>query len=83
MISVIIVNYNGKKWLEKCLNSIFDQTYRDYEVILVDNNSSDDSIDFVNNRYGNESNLKVIKSDKNLGFAGGNNLWIKYELLWE
>ncbi|HOC97299.1 MAG TPA: glycosyltransferase family 2 protein [bacterium] len=78
MISVIIVNYNGKKWLEKCLNSIFDQTYRDYEVIFVDNNSSDDSIDFVNNRYGNESNLKVIKSDKNLGFAGGNNLGIKY-----
>ncbi|HOC97300.1 MAG TPA: glycosyltransferase family 2 protein [bacterium] len=78
MISVIILNYNGKKWLEKCLDSLFNQTYKEFEIIFVDNNSSDDSVEFVNNRYGDRSNLKVIKSDKNLGFAGGNNLGIKY-----
>ncbi|HQL12353.1 MAG TPA: glycosyltransferase, partial [bacterium] len=65
MISVIILNYNGKKWLEKCLDSLFNQTYKEFEIIFVDNNSSDDSVEFVNNRYGDRSNLKVIKSDKN------------------
>ena len=77
MISIIIVNYNGKKWLEKCLDSLFNQTYKEFEIILVDNNSSDDSIEFLNAKYSNRNNLKIVRSDKNLGFAGGNNLGVK------
>ena len=43
-ISVIIVNYNGKILLEKCLESLFKVNYDNFEVVLVDNNSTDDSL---------------------------------------
>ncbi len=46
-ISVVIVNYNGYVFLEKCLRSVFAQKNIAFEVILVDNNSSDESILFV------------------------------------
>ena len=51
LVSVIIVNWNGKEYLDDCLSSLKIQSYRDYEVILVDNCSSDDSIAFVNIYY--------------------------------
>lgn len=76
MISIIIVNYNGLKWLKRCLDSLFFQTYKDFEVVLVDNNSSDDSIKFLRENYKDER-LKIICSHNNLGFAGGNNLGIE------
>ena len=75
MISIIIVNYNWKKRLQKCFDSLRDQTYRDFEIIMVDNASSDDSITFTEKYY---PEISVIRSDKNLWFAWGNNLWIKY-----
>ncbi|MFA5993855.1 MAG: glycosyltransferase family 2 protein [Parcubacteria group bacterium] len=75
LISIVIVNYNGKKWLKKCLDSLFNQTYENFEIIFVDNASVDDSLEFIRNNY-NDSRIKIIKSDKNLGFAGGNNLGV-------
>ncbi len=79
MISIIIVNYNGKKRLQKCFDSINNQTYRDFEVIMVDNGSSDDSISYAQSNY---PQIKIVKSPNNLGFAWGNNLWVK-EAKWE
>lgn len=70
LVSVIIVNWNGKKWLKRCLDSLVSQTYQPLEIILVDNASSDDSVAFVKSNY---PNIKLVISDKNLGFAGGNN----------
>ena len=46
-VSVIIVNLNGKQLLEKCLKSLMKINYENYEIILVDNNSKDESIEFV------------------------------------
>ncbi len=74
-VSVIIVNYNGKKWLEKCLTSITNQTYKNYEVIFVDNNSTDDSVNYVKQNF---KQVKLIENDHNGGFAEGNNLGIKH-----
>lgn len=74
LISVIIVNWNGKKWLKRCLDSLESQTYQPLEIILVDNASSDDSVAFVKSNY---PRVKLVISDKNLGFAGGNNLGIE------
>ena len=76
LVSIIIVNWNGKKWIKKCFDSMLLQTYSNFEIIFVDNSSVDDSIEFVKNNY-KDKRIKVIKSDKNLGFAGGNNLGIK------
>lgn len=75
-VSIIIVNWNGKQWLEnECLPSVKKQTYQNYEVVLVDNASSDDSLDFVKKNY---PKVKVVKSKSNLGFAAGNNLGLKH-----
>ena len=73
-VSIIIVNFCGKKLLEKCLNSISKTDYKKYEIILVDNNSTDDSVDFVTENY---SNVKIIELNKNYGFAVPNNLAAK------
>ena len=73
-VSVIIVNWNGKKYLEVCLSSVFNQTYPDYEVILVDNGSTDGSIEYIKNNF---SKVKLIELNKNYGFAKANNIGIK------
>jgi len=73
-ISIIIVNYNGKKWLKKVLDSLSCQTYKNFEIIFVDNKSIDESVEFVAENY---PKVNIIKSEKNLGFSGGNNLGIK------
>lgn len=85
LVSIVIVNWNCKKWLGKCFDSLMIQTYKNFEIIFVDNASTDDSINFLKQNY-KDSRIKIIKSDKNLGFAGGNNLGItgangKYILL--
>lgn len=75
MISIIIVNFNGLKWLKKLFDSLAKQTYGDFEIIFVDNGSQDDSQDFIEKNYcKSDLEINIIKSKKNLGFAGGNNL---------
>jgi len=74
IVSIIIVNYNGKKHLEKCLKSIMKISYPNPEIILVDNNSTDDSIEFVKNTY---PSVIIIKLDNNYGFAEPNNIGAK------
>jgi len=68
--SVIIVNYNGKHLLKECLDSIREQTYKDFEIIVVDNASQDGSVTFLRENY---PEVKVIQCEKNLGYGGGNN----------
>lgn len=75
LLSVIITNWNGKKFLEECLNSLQDQTYTHFETILVDNGSTDGSVEFVRERY--EKFVRIIRNETNLGFAGGNNVGIR------
>ena len=75
LISIIIVNWNGQKWLDSCLASLHEQTYKHYEVIFVDNASTDDSVVYVKKKY---PWVKVVQSATNLGFAGGNNLGFKH-----
>ena len=74
LVSVIIVNWNGKKWLKKCLDSLRSQTYKNFEIVFVDNASSDDSIAYVEKNY---PEVLIVRSDTNLGFACGNNIGIK------
>jgi len=73
-VSVIIVNFNGKNLLEKCLNSLFKIDYENFEVILVDNNSTDDSVEFIRKNY---ASIILIKLDSNKGFAEPNNIGSK------
>lgn len=70
-ISIIIVNWNGKDFLANCLNSLDKISYPNYEIIIVDNNSSDDSVEFIKSNY---SDVLIIRNDKNIGFAKANNI---------
>lgn len=71
MTSVVIVNWNGKHYLPSCLMSLRKQLYQEFEIIMVDNGSSDGSVNFVRENF---PEVKVIESSVNLGFAAGNNL---------
>lgn len=73
-VSVIIPNWNGKLYLEGCLSSVMAQTYPDFEVVLVDNGSTDGSAEFVARRF---PQVRIIRHDENLGFAAGNNTAIR------
>jgi len=75
LVSIVIPNWNGKAFLEECLESLRVQTFQDFEPILVENGSSDGSADFIKERYGDF--VRLIENPKNLGVAGGNNIGIR------
>jgi len=70
LISIIIPNWNGLHHLESCLSSLRVQTFTDFEVILVDNNSSDGSQQYVLDEY---PEVRLVELESNLGFTGGCN----------
>jgi len=69
-VSVAILNWNGRSWLEKFLPSVKKSTYPFLEIIIVDNASTDDSVDFIRENY---PEFKLLIWDKNYGFAEGYN----------
>jgi GT2 family glycosyltransferase len=73
-VSVVVLNYNGQKYLDPCLKALGRQTFRDFEIILVDNNSSDDSTAYVRTHF---PEITIIETKENLGFAGGTNVGIR------
>lgn len=74
-VSVIIVNYNGLKLTQDCINSLYAKTSGvSFEVIVVDNNSSDGSIEILSK----DSRIKFIETGINLGFGKANNIGIKH-----
>jgi GT2 family glycosyltransferase len=74
LISVIIVNWNGERIIGKCLASLRKQSYKKIEIIVVDNNSEDESRDIITEKF---KDVVLIRSKKNLGFAEGNNVGLK------
>lgn len=75
LASIIIVNYNGADLLRECLASLLKTEYSSFEIIMVDNNSSDNSIKLVNEEF---PLCKVIRLPENKGFALGNNIGSTY-----
>lgn len=68
------MNFNGKHFLNDCLTSVLRQEISGFEVIVVDNASSDGSVEYIAQHF---PSVRTIKSHKNLGFAGGNNLGVE------
>ncbi len=109
-VSIIILNWNGWKDTIECLDSVIDNNYKNYDLIILDNSSKDESIKKINNHLKNlksknisffdldekdielfelnslnknkksKKNIFFIKNDFNYGFAGGNNIGIKFAL---
>lgn len=73
--SFIIVNWNGEKTIVSCLDSVFAQTYKNFEIIFIDNHSSDQSLEIVKKNYSVD---KLISLDRNYGFAQANNLGLTH-----
>ena len=67
--SVIILNWNGKHFLQDCLSAMRRQTFRDFETILVDNGSKDGSVEYIRTQF---PEVKMLALPNNLGFTGGN-----------
>jgi len=78
LVSIIILNYNGKRFLNECLSTVFRTKYPNFEVIFVDNASTDKSLDFVNKVFAENKRLKIIRNRKNLGFGPANNVGFKH-----
>ncbi len=77
-LSIIIVNYNTFNLTKNTINSILEQNHSfSYEILVVDNNSADDSLEKLENQFKDTSTVKFIASKENNGFAAGNNLAIK------
>lgn len=70
LVSIIIVNCNGRGFLKGCLESIYNQSYSDFEMIFIDNGSTDDSVQYVRENF---PDVIIIENKGNLGFARANN----------
>jgi GT2 family glycosyltransferase len=73
----VILNWNGKNFLETCLRSVLGQAYDNFNVVLVDNGSADGSVDFVRREF---PLADVLALGENSGYPKGNNAGIKYAL---
>jgi len=76
-VAIIILNWNGKDNTLECLESVYKIDYPLFEVILVDNDSSDETVSEVKKKY---PNTKIVINSSNLGYAEGNNVGAKYAL---
>ena len=69
-VTLIILNWNARHLLARCLPSLLAQTYDDYRVVLVDNASTDDSLAFVRREF---PQVEIVENERNRGFSAGNN----------
>jgi len=75
LLSIVIVNYNGHRFIRRCLDSIFASEFSSYEVIVVDNHSQDDSLSLLSTY---KDRIRLIVNQENLGFSKANNQGFKH-----
>lgn len=75
LVSFIILNWNGKKWLKNCLPSVMKVKYPAKEIIVVNNGSTDDSKEYIEKNF---PKVKIVEIKKNRGYAGANNYGVKF-----
>jgi GT2 family glycosyltransferase len=74
-VFIILINWNGKKDTLECLESLSKISYPNFKVVVVDNGSSDGSVQAIQERF---PDVDLLKAKKNLGFTGGNNLAMRH-----
>ena len=74
LVSIIIVNWNAKDYIKQCIDSLLLQSYKNFEIIIVDNASTDNSVAIIKQNY---PQVTLIENKDNLGFSAGNNIGIK------
>ena len=80
LVSVIIPTYNRKHTIKRCIDSVLNQTYKNYEIIIVDDCSTDGTMEYVEAEYGaiSDVNIVYVRNDSNLGAAGSRNAGVSY-----
>lgn len=83
MIAVILVNYNGKQYNTACIGSLLKQRGgHEIRIIIVDNGSQDDSMQIIQDQFGEDSRIETIFLDDNYGFSSANNVGIRRAGEW-
>lgn len=77
-VGIILVNYNGYEDTIECIESIKKSTYRNYKIVIVDNDSPDGSGKLLNDKYSTDQDIVVLLNEENAGFSEGNNIGLKY-----
>ena len=77
LVYIVVLNWNGWPDTIECLKSLEDQSYDHYDIVVVDNGSTDDSVQRIRTAF---PALKLLETGKNLGFSAGNNVGIRYAL---
>lgn len=73
-VAVMILNWNGRFLLQTCLSPLVEQTYTNYQVVVVDNGSTDDSVPFVREQF---PQVQLLQNGANLGFSRGTNAGLR------
>jgi len=76
-VSIIIANFNGENYLSTCLNSVLRSSYKNYELILVDDGSTDKSIEIIEGFLKKDKRIKLLRNAQNLGAAASRNKAIR------
>ena len=84
LVSIIIPTYNSEKYIKKCIDSVLEQTYQNYEIIIIDNHSTDATINIIKSYKTNKiktfsiNNNGQISLSRNLGIKNSNSDWIAF-----
>lgn len=76
-ITVVMPNYNGHRFVGQAIDSVLAQTYHNFELVVVDDCSKDDSLQLINQKAQNDSRIRIIALEKNSGVANARNVGIK------
>ncbi len=79
-VQIVILNWNGKEDTIQCLDSLKSLSYPRYGITVVDNGSTDGSVEMILESANDIENFNLIETGENLGFAGGNNVGVKTAL---
>ncbi|OGU10783.1 MAG: hypothetical protein A2075_06425 [Geobacteraceae bacterium GWC2_58_44] len=77
MVTIIVLNWNGSSHTVSCLTALAKTTYPNYNIVVVDNGSSDDSVVRIRSSF---PDIRIVETGRNLGYAGGNNVGIRHAL---
>lgn len=77
LISVVMPNYNGHRFVEQAIDSVLNQTYPNFELLVVDDCSKDDSLQLIQQKAQSDDRIRVIALEHNAGVANARNVGIK------
>jgi len=78
LVSIIVLSYNSARYIEKCVSSILQQDYQNWEILIIINGSTDGSAELIRRQYGKYKRVRILDPGENLWFCRGNNYGINH-----